>query len=71
MRKEKTLFIVGIWVMVLPFLGFPNFWRQILLFITGLSLTYLAYLFYIEVKTRLVKDVNQSKSFIDNVESGQ
>lgn len=68
MRKEKTLFLFGIWVMILPFLGFPNSWRKTLFFITGLALIYLAYQFYLETKIRLSKTVKQDKNFVDNVE---
>jgi hypothetical protein len=68
MRKEKTLFIIGLWVIVLPFLGFPGSWKTILFVLTGLALVYLSYLFYMEVKARLAKSDNQTKSFIDNIE---
>jgi hypothetical protein len=68
MRKEKTLFLIGLWVMILPFLGFPNNWRRILFFITGLALIYLAYLLYLETKSRLAKMGRQDKNFIDNIE---
>jgi hypothetical protein len=67
MRKEKTLFIIGLWVTILPFLGFPNNWRKVLFLITGLAIMYLAYLFYLEVKVRLSKDSNNSKTFVDNI----
>lgn len=67
MRKEKTLFIIGLWIAVLPFLGFPDSWRKVFFLITGLAVMYLAYLFYLEVKSRLAKDVNNSKTFIDNI----
>jgi len=68
MRKEKTLFIIGLWVAILPFLGFPINWRNILFVITGIAIMYLAYLFYLEVKVRLDKDVSNSKTFVDNIE---
>jgi hypothetical protein len=68
MRKEKTLFIIGLWVIILPFLGFPTNWRKALFVITGVAIVYLAYLFYLEVKARLAKDINNSKTFVDNVE---
>ena len=71
MRKEKTLFIIGLWVIVLPFLGFPNSWRKVLFLITGVAIMYLAYLFYIEVKARLSKDVEHNKTFVDNISSGE
>ena len=69
MRKEKTLFIIGLWIAILPFLGFPINMRKVLFLLTGLAIMYLAYLFYLEVKVRLAKDVNQSKTFVDNIES--
>jgi hypothetical protein len=71
MRKEKALFIIGLWGIVLPFLGFTNNWRKVLFFITGLAIVYLAYLFYLEVKNRLSKDSSHSKTFVDNIGSGE
>lgn len=69
MRKEKTLLIIGLWVLILPFLGFPSSWRSVLYVITGVSLIYLSYLFYLEAKSRLMKiNNNQTKTFIDNIE---
>ncbi len=69
MRKEKSLFIIGLWVLVLPFLGFPSSWKVILFEITGIIIIYLAYLFYLEVKIRLDKDDSQTKSFVDNIKN--
>lgn len=69
MRKERTLLILGIWVAILPFLGFPTNWRKVLFIITGIALIYLAYLFYIEVKARISKIDTSSKTFVDNIES--
>jgi hypothetical protein len=71
MRKEKTLLIIGLWIIVLQFLGIPNNPRKILLVITGLAIMYLAYLFYLEVKGRLSKDTIHSKTFVDNIGSGE
>ena len=71
MRKEKTLLIIGLWVALLSFLGFPNTWRKILFLITGVAIMYLSYLFYLEVKVRLSKDINNSKTFVDNIGSGE
>ena len=72
MRKERTLLFLGIWVSILSFLGFPKSWREVLFVLTGLSLIYLAYLFYIETKERIAKiSNNESKTYIDNMNSGQ
>lgn len=67
MRKEKTLLIIGLWVALLPFSGFPDTFRKILFVLTGLALMYLAYLFYLEYKARLAKETGQSKTFVDNI----
>ena len=71
MRKERTLLIRGIWVFVLPYLGFYESWRKILSMITSIGLIYLAYLFYTEAKIRIGKDENRIKSFVDNIEKGE
>lgn len=67
MRKERTLFIVGIWVAILPYLGFPESWRKVLFLITGICLVYLSYLFYKSLKARMNKDDDSVKSFVDNI----
>jgi hypothetical protein len=71
MRKERTLLIIGCWIIILPFLGFPNNWRENILIISGLSLVYLAYLFYIEKKATAPKNENRSRTFVDNIGSGE
>ena len=67
MRKERTLFIFGIWVAILPYLGFFESWRKILFVVTGIGIIYLAYLFYTEARLRLSKNENSEKSFVDNI----
>lgn len=67
MRKERTLLIIGIWVIILPFLGFPSLWKNVLFVVTGLMITYLAYLFNFEKKSRLSRIENRVKSFVDNI----
>ncbi|HNU95724.1 MAG TPA: hypothetical protein PKX33_02310 [Candidatus Paceibacterota bacterium] len=69
MRKEKALFIIGLWISALSFLGFPQTWRNVLFLITGLVIIYLSYLFYIESRARILRRNNQSKTFVDNVNS--
>ncbi|MFA7315341.1 MAG: hypothetical protein WC059_00870 [Candidatus Paceibacterota bacterium] len=67
MRKERTLLFLGIWVTILPFLGFPNMWRSIFFVITGFSLIYLSYLFYKQTRAREPKDDNKMQSFVDSM----
>lgn len=71
MRKERALFIIGLLIMVLPYSGFPSFWRTFLLFILGLFTVYIAYLFYLQAKKNIPKEENHSKTFVDNIGSGE
>jgi hypothetical protein len=71
MRKERALFIIGIWIAILPQLGFPESFREVLFIITGVSIFYLAYLYYLEAKARISKNENRIKSFVDNIGSGE
>jgi hypothetical protein len=50
MSRARILLILGVWVAVLPYLGFPFFWKNILLTVSGLGLVFFSYLFYRESK---------------------
>jgi predicted membrane-bound mannosyltransferase len=71
MRKERTLLILGVWVVVLAFMGFPDSWHKLLFALTGVALIYLAYLFYRQAKARLSKDESRMHSYVDNIGSGE
>ncbi|MDE2030962.1 MAG: hypothetical protein KGI58_01735 [Patescibacteria group bacterium] len=71
MRKEKSLFIIGLWIILLPLSGFPSSWKTLFFFITGLLIIYISYLFYMQAKKNVPKDLNQSKTFIDNISNGE
>lgn len=43
MSKRQTLMVLGIWVIILPFLGFPGTWKSILFCATGLVIATIAY----------------------------
>jgi hypothetical protein len=48
MHKARILFIFGIWVAVLPYLGFPIAMKDGLFTLTGLALAFFAYTLYKE-----------------------
>jgi hypothetical protein len=52
MRRVRVLLILGIWVAVLPFLGFPYSWKDILTALSGLALIYISFVMYRESKVR-------------------
>ena len=45
MSKVKIIFGLGVWVAILPYLGFPYFLKNVLFSLTGLGMIYLGYLF--------------------------
>ncbi len=50
MRKVKTVSIMGIWLAILPYLGFPYYIKNILYTLTGLSFVLLGYTIYKDFK---------------------
>lgn len=50
MRDVRTLLILGIWVALLPYLGFPIFWKNILLSASGVALIFISYVYYRDSK---------------------
>lgn len=62
MKKERTLLFTGLWVAVLPHLGFPESWRKILFLITGLFIIFISHVMY----RRKVKERIQSLSDAPN-----
>lgn len=37
MSKYTILIVLGIWIIILPFLGFPGFWKTLLFVVSGLG----------------------------------
>lgn len=52
MSKPRILLILGTWVTILPYLGFPNSWKDVLYTLTGLGLLCLSYFLYKDYKIK-------------------
>ncbi len=52
MRKVRILLILGIWVMILPYLGFSYSWKDKLFTLSGLGLVCLSYTIYKDYKIK-------------------
>ncbi|MBI5139721.1 hypothetical protein HZA26_03890 [Candidatus Nomurabacteria bacterium] len=50
MRKVRMLLITGVWVAILPYLGFPQFYKNLLFSLTGFVVMYFSYVWYRENK---------------------
>ena len=52
MRKAYILLILGIWIAVLPYLGFPDSWKEVLFSLSGLGLICFSFILYKEANKR-------------------
>ena len=55
MRRAYILLAFGIWFAVLPHLGLPYSWKDVLFTLTGLGLIYFSYVLYGESKAKEIK----------------
>lgn len=58
MSKIKIIFVLSIWIIILPFLGFPSSLKDILFSTTGLVLVYFSYMLYRNLKVGETKKEN-------------
>lgn len=66
MSKARILLILGVWLVVLPYLGFPYAWKDLLGIASGLGLVFFSYLLYREAKTKEVKKEKVFENFSEN-----
>ncbi|QSH39050.1 hypothetical protein JXR01_01920 [Candidatus Kaiserbacteria bacterium] len=52
MKHTKTIVTLGIIVALLPFLGFPSSWKNIMFLILGAGIAALAFRMYTETRTK-------------------
>ncbi|MEK7539542.1 MAG: hypothetical protein AAB595_02815 [Patescibacteria group bacterium] len=66
MSKVRILLILGIWVAVLPYLGFPYSLKNILTTLSGLGFIYVSFLLYKESWVKKVKEEKTFNNFSEN-----
>ena len=66
MRRSYVLLLLGIWVAILPYLGFPYSWKDGLTALTGLGIMYVSFIFYQEYKIKGIKEEKTFDNFIEN-----
>ncbi|MDD5721333.1 MAG: hypothetical protein PHT16_02720 [Candidatus Pacebacteria bacterium] len=60
MKKVRIFLFLGIWITILPYLGFPYSWKDVLTTLSGLGLVYLGYILCKEPK---IKEIKMEKTF--------
>lgn len=66
MRKTRIFFVLGIWITILPYLGFPYSWKDVLMTLSGLGLIYASFLLYKESKKKEDKKEKVFDNFREN-----
>ena len=66
MRRARIFLILGIWITILPYLGFPYSWKDVLTTLSGLGLIGMSYMLYRELKTKEVKKEKTFDNFSEN-----
>ena len=72
MTKDLVIIVLGIWVAVLPFLGFPNSWDRIILIVSGFSISLLMFLLrrdffsYVERLRKRKEPKHHTDSFVES-----
>ena len=71
MNKAKIIFILGVWVVILPYLGFPYSLKDILFSVTGLIFIYFGYLLYKDnevgdMKEKIFDNFSENNNFNEN-----
>jgi len=62
MSKRQTLILVGVWVIIFLFLGFPQSWQKVLAVITGLYIIITAY----RLRSESSRTPNQEVPFVEH-----
>ena len=66
MRQLYIYLILGIWIAVLPLLGFPYSWKGVLTSLSGLAIAYMSYMSYRESKMKEIKEEKTFDNFSEN-----
>lgn len=66
MRKERTLLILGVLIMIAPYLGFPSLFRSLLITCFGFLVLVIGYSFYKNTKKKIALEENNMQSFVES-----
>lgn len=67
-NKNNILAVIGIWIVLIPFLGFPGSWKNIIIIVSGLIIAGISYFLNTsEVSQNDRKSKNDSFSNPENI----
>jgi VIT1/CCC1 family predicted Fe2+/Mn2+ transporter len=66
MSKEMSIILLGVWVVVVPYLGVPSSWRTVLLVVSGVTILVLGLLLRGESIVRGTRKHRGAPPFVEN-----
>ncbi len=66
MSKRQLLVLIGVWIMVFLFLGFPIMWHKILAVVSGLVIIVMAYRLPASKPKDTLPQINTQQTFVEN-----
>jgi len=66
MKNAYILLILGVWLAILPYLGFPLFWKGVLTTISGLMVIFMSYMFFRQFKKNEINKKRTFENFSEN-----
>lgn len=67
MSKETAVIALGLWVMVMPYLGVPRAWLTILLILTSIVLIVLGFFLRAEALSRGPRRAHPHQPFVEHM----
>jgi hypothetical protein len=52
MSKEMTVIVLGVWIVVVPYLGIPGSWRTVILVLSGIGIAAVGFMLRAEALSR-------------------
>ncbi len=63
--SHKKYVALGVWIILLPFLGFPSFIKSLLFVLTGIYLIFVGYKIYRKKEALELRSLKQTKTFTE------
>lgn len=68
MSKEMGIIVLGVWIIVLPYLGIPGYMRTTLLVLSGIAIVSIGFFLRSEVLSRGQTRVSH-RNFVENADT--
>lgn len=65
MSKEMSLIALGVWVIIVPYLGVPGTWRTAILVLTGIAIAVIGFIVRNEALSRGIESTERHP-FVEN-----